>query len=82
MGKALQNVRKFGDFFNDYSVADQKANFVPGYQCEVIQSDKILTAMCPEDPLFCRGEEMALKHLGLTSDVLVGALEGVMLEIS
>lgn len=36
--------------------------------------------MVPEDPLFCRCEEMGLKHLNIGPEIVIGALEGVMSE--
>lgn len=77
----MGNVGKFGDYFKTYNVKERTTHYLPGYESEVIAPGKVMAAVVPEDPLFCRAEEMALKGFGLTPETVIGAIDGIMLEI-
>ena len=56
----------------------QNFQFIPGYQSEVISQTQVLASVVPEDPLYCRFEEMTFKYLNLSPEMLVGALDEEM----
>jgi len=75
--RAMENAGKFGDFFTKRQSALVNA-YVPGYQREVISPTRVLASVTPEDPLFCRVEEMSIKYFGITGEAIIGAIEGSM----
>ncbi|CAL5984059.1 Protein_phosphatase 2A regulatory subunit [Hexamita inflata] len=77
--KALENAKQFGTYFK-LQATKENINYVPGYQPEIVMTDKVLSSSVPEDPLFCRTEEMSLKYLNISPEFLIGAIEGVMQE--
>lgn len=44
----------------------------------MIGPTQVLSAVVPEDPLYCRVEEMALKYLNVLPETIIGALDEEM----
>ncbi|KAH0572816.1 Protein phosphatase 2A regulatory subunit [Spironucleus salmonicida] len=82
-------VKGFSDYFEVVEEIEQKGRFltalqlkqgfVPGYESEQIGEIAIQAAEVPEDPLFCRIEELCIGHVQLTPELLTGVIDGFFL---